>query len=138
MSWSYSQATGILGSADGLFTARGYAGSADGRNNPTAQNIVDIGPLPQGRYSFGQIFECTQVLANDGICGDCHGTGKHKHGPSVIRLVPDPNNEMFGRAGFLIHGDNATGTASEGCIVLALATRQQLMDSNDYVIEVTA
>lgn len=138
MSWSYSQSTGILGSADGLFKARGYAGAGAGKNNPDMQNIVDVGPLPQGRYSLGQAFECTHDLESDETCGDCHGTAKHKHGPNVIRLIPDPGNEMFGRAGFLIHGDNSTGTASEGCIVMPPATRQQIMDSNDHVIEVTA
>ena len=53
----------------------------------------------------------------------------HRHrtaGAATIRLEPDATNEMHGRDGFLIHGDNATNDASEGCIIVPRATRDQL------------
>ncbi len=58
----------------------------------------------------------------------------------VMALDPDPGNQMFGRDGFLIHGDNMAmnHTASEGCIILGRPIREQIADSADRVIVVTA
>jgi len=36
---------------------------------------------------------------------------------------------MCGRTGFLIHGDNGKGTASNGCIVASLEVRQKIAAS---------
>jgi hypothetical protein len=57
-----------------------------------------------------------------------------------MALDPDPGNQMFGRDGFLIHGDNMAmnHTASEGCIILGRPIREQIADSADRVIVVTA
>ncbi|WP_084110420.1 DUF2778 domain-containing protein [Erwinia typographi] len=38
---------------------------------------------------------------------------------------------MCGRDGFLIHGDNGRGTASNGCIVASLDVRKRIADSGD-------
>jgi hypothetical protein len=45
---------------------------------------------------------------------------------------------MFGRTGFLIHGDavHAPGTASEGCVILSRTTREQIWESHDHVLQV--
>ena len=78
----------------------GYAGRGNGRNNPDAQNIPNVGSVPRGEYTVGESF-------------------RHPHaGAGTRRLTPANGNEMNGRAGFLIHGDNACHDASEGCPVL--------------------
>jgi hypothetical protein len=45
---------------------------------------------------------------------------------------------MFGRSGFLIHGDSIIrpGTASRGCIILAREIREQIAASGDADLEV--
>jgi hypothetical protein len=47
---------------------------------------------------------------------------------------------MFGRDGFLIHGDNSAmnHTASEGCIILTRDIRQRISDSGDTQLTVIA
>ncbi len=55
----------------------------------------------------------------------------------VIRLVPDAATELFGRSGFLIHGDNASGTASQGCIIIGgAANRQRIWNIGDHRLQV--
>ena len=100
----YSQRTGDLTCTNDrtgvvYVTCRGYSGRNEGLNNPDAQPLRDTGPLPRGEYT---------VLPPT-----------NRRGPNTRPLAPSPNNEMFGRSGFLIHGDNArrNNTASEGCIV---------------------
>jgi len=86
-------------------TCTGYSGQGVGLNNPAAQNQRDVGPLPQGDYTVG--------------------APTRRRGPLTLPLTPDPNNAMYGRSGFLIHGDNPAqnNTASDGCIVLPPACR---------------
>ncbi len=101
----YSQSTGSMtctNDATGLqyLSCSGlYAGNGSGLNNPNAQNQHNVGPLPQGNYVVG--------------------APNNRRGPYTRPLTPDPSNNMFGRSGFLIHGDNAAqnNSASEGCIV---------------------
>lgn len=83
------------------FVAIGYAGAKGSVNNPNASHIRATGPLPKGKY---RLVERT------------HDRFK---APAFF-LSPHPDNEMFGRAGFWIHGDNIKGdrSASTGCIVL--------------------
>lgn len=83
------------------------------------QEKHNIGPLPRGLYSISDPYDTDT------------------HGPFVLRLTPDLGNEMFGRAGFLMHGDNSTHTASEGCIIQARAVREQVAKSGDKKLEVT-
>ena len=117
MTWQYSQLTGQL-SHDGADVAVGYSGFGEGRNNPDLQAEPNVGPLPVGKYTIGAP----------------HDTPTH--GPYVLRLEPDPENDMLGRAGFLIHGDNATSTASHGCIILPRAIRTQIWASGDRALVV--
>ena len=60
------------------------------------------------------------------------------HGPYVLPLTPDPENLMYGRDGFLIHGDSITnpGSASEGCIILPRSARTMIAASGDNRLEV--
>jgi len=52
-----------------------------------------------------------------------------------MNLSPIGHN-AHGRTAFRIHGDSGIrpGTASEGCIILPLAIRQKIADSNDKEI----
>lgn len=119
MTWRYEQETGQL-SQNGVDVAIGYSGAGNGKNNPSMQDVKKIGPIPCGGYTIGEP----------------HNTPTH--GPYVLRLTPDTNNEMFGRDGFLIHGDSKEhpGQASEGCIIVPRAIREQIWDSGDTRLEV--
>jgi len=118
--WTYDQPTGQL-FHDGKIIGTGYSGHDDGKNNPASVAVHNVGPIPCGFYTIGEP----------------HDTAKR--GPFVLPLEPDAKNEMFGRLGFLIHGDSikAPGTASEGCIVMARAIREEIWSSNDRRLEVT-
>lgn len=84
----------------------GYAGAPGSVNNPAHQHIRSKGPLPQGRYLVLE----TQHPRFKSPC---------------FRLAPEDGNEMFGRSGFYIHGDNRAGnrSASSGCIVIGPSGR---------------
>jgi hypothetical protein len=118
--WSYDSANGNL-SQDGAFVGTGYSGFGDGVNNPAEEMDADIGPIPRGNYTIEPFFD------------DPGGKG-----PIVAHLEPAPENTMFGRTGFMIHGDNAAmnHTASHGCIILARDIRQRISDSGDTALEV--
>lgn len=118
--WGYEQSTGRLVSALGEVVGAGYSGSGEGKNAPSAQRIHNVGPIPRGRYAI-------QAPQNTVT-----------HGPFVLPLLHDPSNEMFGRYGFLIHGDSIVdpGTASEGCIVLSRDLREQIWASRDWTLNV--
>ena len=92
-----------------LVSGFGYSGQAQYLNNLLYQADHNTGPLPAGTYTI-------TAINND----------PHR-GAHTCVLTPDPANQMFGRSGFLIHGDTAdrTHTASDGCIVAPLWVRQQ-------------
>jgi hypothetical protein len=128
--WTYVQRSGELWH-DGHLIARGYAGyddgdgmaeSGEGKNDPAAQMLRNVGPLPVGRYTIGPPMQ--------------HPTA----GAFTMRLQPDAGNEMWGRDGFLIHGDRSDipGAASHGCIVLSRAVRTVIAESLDYELTVIA
>ena len=60
------------------------------------------------------------------------------HGPLVIPLFAMPENEMFGRSGFLIHGDSVEhpGNASEGCIIAAKVDRLGIIHTGERLLVV--
>lgn len=130
---TYHQSTGELHGADGALIATGYSGAALGKNNPALQNISNVGPIPRGEYAITGP-ECIGPFP----CAQCGGTKAHHHGPFVLRLHPAPTNEMHGRGGFLIHGDNQTHTASQGCIILPRMIRELLAPPGDCVLQVVA
>lgn len=106
--WEYSQSTGVMTRVDGVTgkrtdVAEGYAGKGEGLNNPEMQGVMDVGPIPQGKWSIGN--------PRDG----------GEKGPVVMDLLPKPGTDTHGRHSFLIHGDNrkCNYSASEGCIVLS-------------------
>lgn len=97
---------------------RSYAGYGVGRNDPSYQDVANVGPIPVGMYTIQSPRDT------------------EKHGPFVLPLLPDPKNRMYQRAGFLIHGDNATHDASKGCIILSRQAREQIWQSNDRRLRV--
>ncbi|MFM2479936.1 tlde1 domain-containing protein [Celerinatantimonas sp. YJH-8] len=101
--------------------SEGYSGQGRGKNNPEMQNIKSTGPIPRGKYTIiGTPF-------------------KHPHtGIYTLRLQPNASNIMFGRDGFMIHGDSRAhpGQASEGCIILPFWVRKSIWMSNEREIEV--
>ena len=115
MHLTYSQSTGeITATSDQGETrlGRGWAGNGRGKNNPKMENVKGVGPLPRGWYSIGEPFK--------------HPTT----GPFSMRLTPDPETDMHGRDGFLIHGPamdaNKLGNESHGCIVAARNVREKI------------
>lgn len=106
--WVYSQGTGKLYDPSGVHVATGYSGKGKGKNNCDMQHVRNVGPIPQGIYIIGQPYNSKKV------------------GPFALPLTPHPDNEMFGRSAFLIHGDNKTSTASEGCIILGRMIRDRI------------
>ena len=122
MSWIYEQVSGRLYAPDGDLVGVGYSGAADGKNNPACQSIHDLGPIPVGVYHIGPAVNTVT------------------HGPFVLPLTPDPSNTMFGRFGFLIHGDSivAPVTASQGCIIMSRDVREAIAISGDTDLQVVA
>lgn len=111
--WVYQQATGKILDPTGMLISYGYSGHGIHKNSPEAQSLKNHGPIPEGYYKIGQPHDTVT------------------HGPFVLPLEPDPQNVMFGRSGFLIHGDSviAPGTASTGCIILARWVREDIAKS---------
>jgi hypothetical protein len=124
--WRYEQETGklfhVLG-GESIYVATGYSGGNKGRNpegvnNAADESIPDIGPIPVGTYRIG--------------------TPIGSPTPVAMPLLAFPSNEMFGRSGFMMHGDSieGPGCASEGCIIMSRAVRQAVADSAEVVLEV--
>jgi hypothetical protein len=119
--WTFHQRTGALTDASCAVIAHGYSGAPEGKNDPSKQNIANVGPIPRGVYSIAEP----------------HNSAKH--GPFCLSLVPHERNEMFGRRGFLMHGDSKEhpGAASEGCVIMPFSVRFTVWQSNDRTLIVT-
>ena len=119
--WTYEQSTGNL-LHDSSQIGVGYSGHGPGVNNPALESIPDEGPIPEGLYEIG------------------HPVNTTSHGPFVMPLTPDSSNEMHGRSGFLIHGDEVSHPGEElaslGCIVLSHPLRSQIWTSGDHQLRV--
>jgi len=122
MTWNYAQKTGAL-THDGVHIANGYSGNTTGLNNPGMQDTVGVGPVPRGEYTIGSPHQPIDHL-----------------GRIALPLYPEPANNMLGRSGFFIHGDNSSmnHTASNGCIILGPAFRKAIVDSGDTTLVVAA
>lgn len=117
--WLYKQNTGEL-FHDGQFIARGWAGQKQGYNNPAMQDVADIGPLPCGYYEIGPAYDHPKL------------------GEVTMDLKPSPNNAMFGRADFRIHGAAYVNPSlsSEGCIIQMRIIRERIDASPDRLLQV--
>lgn len=106
----YEQVTGRLLDDDGSLIGLGWAGHLQGKNNPSMQNVKDVGPLPAGRYTVEDPVEGTHL------------------GPLAFPLTPDEDNQMYGRGGFYIHGASAVhrDLSSDGCIIQDRPAREYI------------
>src|SRR5713226_627438 len=120
MSWTYRQSTGEL-SHNGVVVGTGYSGAgtttATGRNNPLMQGAANQGPIPTGTYHVGPAYHNAHT------------------GPTSMNLTPMGHNAR-GRSGFMIHGDNRASNASQGCVIMPPAARQQVANSGDTTLVV--
>jgi hypothetical protein len=119
--WIWRQRLGVLYHND-VKQGEGYSGAGVDKNQPASQELKNKGPIPAGVYGIGPP----------------HRTDTH--GDHVLSLTPWKQNYMFGRDAFLIHGDSIAdpGTASEGCVILSRALREQISNSGDTVLVVLA
>jgi len=120
MVWTYSQSNGEL-RHNGVLIGTGYSGaglnSSTGRNNSSMQHIANQGPIPTGQYLIGNSYNHPQK------------------GPTSMNLTP-VGHIALGRSGFMIHGNNVQNNASQGCIILGPAIRQQIASSADNQLTV--
>ena len=117
---SYSQSTGIWYDPVGKVLGIGWAGQGVGKNNPNAENVHGIGPLPKGIYTITAPYNSLQT------------------GPYTLGLVPDPKNVMYQRGGFRVHGFNAENPelSSEGCIIQIRKVRETIWAYEDKLLQV--
>lgn len=122
---NYNQRSGEIDDGNRVLGV-GYAGHGPGVNDPALQAEQGVGPLPQGLYRIGR--QQTNVTKS--------GTKLL----SSMRLIPDPSNKMFGRGGFLIHGDNSRHdqSASEGCVVQSPVVRNEIANGGFSFLNVFA
>jgi Protein of unknown function (DUF2778) len=118
--WTYHQLNGHLNDLNGALVGIGYSGFGVGHNNPAMEAQAGIGPIPRGKYTISAPVDTVT------------------HGPYVLRLNASLDDELFGRSGFLIHGDSVVhpGLASHGCIIMLHSVRQAVWDSGDHSLEV--
>lgn len=125
MPWQFIQDAGEMLKDGGLADGDCYSGHGIGFNNPEAEEVHDVGPIPAGEWTIKELIEH-------------HGT----HGPYVLRLEPKPGTNTFGRSGFLMHGKPKAPadikSGSHGCICGSYATRMRIWLSADRDLEVLA
>lgn len=119
--WVYFQKSGAIHNTKDIVNAPrfiGYSGVKPYQNDPDSQCFKDLGPIPRGLYRMTGLKQDPTKFS--------------------IILTPDKNNEMCGRANFLIHGDSVSfpGWASQGCIILMAAERELMWSSGDMELEV--
>jgi hypothetical protein len=129
---TFDDRTGRLTRQDGSLFAQGYSGAdpdpsrkgeaGEGVNDPSRVRDRGVGPIPLGVWRIvGPPFT-------------------HEHaGKSVLRLLPEPGTETFGRDGFLIHGDSVRlpGSGSQGCVIIPGAeNRERLWIEGDHLLRV--
>lgn len=112
-----------VGGVDRLAAAGCYSGFGPAKNDAKRIQEAGLGPIPTGAYLIG-----AEELDVD------------KHGPVALHLIPQTGTEVFGRSGFMVHGDskNHPGAASHGCIIAPKAVREQMADGHDKLLIVVA
>jgi hypothetical protein len=111
--WTYDQSAGVMSRAGKSYT--GYSGAGRGKNNPSMQAAVGVGPIPRGRWTIGAPYNSANT------------------GPFTLMLTPAAGTDTCGRSAFRIHGDSVKnpGTASHGCVILPRAVRDAIWASGD-------
>lgn len=114
MPWTYDRRAQTLTDPEGnRLATNAYSGNGAGRNNPVMENVRNVGPIPAGTWRIGRARHSPRT------------------GPISMDLTPTRGTNTYGRTAFLIHGDNLTHTASDGCIILSRSVRQQINQSSD-------
>lgn len=123
----YVQKTGNVYEYDGTLLGTGAAGHGKGKNNPDMQGVRGhapdpAGPLPVGFYTIDDPVNHPRL------------------GPMAMQLLPFPDNEMFGRSGFFMHGFSTRDyeNSSDGCICQNANVRQRVIDYPSEIIQVVA
>jgi len=127
MTWTWDQSAGTL-SRDGKLISRGYSGKGRGKNNPTLEGVVGVGPIPAGRWKIGAPYNSQRV-------------GPYALALDAFDAKPgDDVDQRTGRGAFRIHGDSvsAPGTASNGCIILPRTVREAIWKSGDRELVVVS
>jgi len=127
MGWTYHQQTGLLTFNGQLVYGHGYSGLGSlGKNNPAAEHIHGVGPIPRGLYRIGKPYDdpsqhdpATKKVTHHGL------------GPHVMEFLPD-GHHAHGRTLFRIHGDNKNHNASHGCIILPPDVRRRISQSGHH------
>jgi hypothetical protein len=118
--WTYNQSNGLL-AHDGVEIGIGYSGHPPHVNDPFAEGIHCVGPLPRGYWAFGEAMQ-------------------HPVLGWAMPLTPDPDTDTFGRSGFWCHGDEIEHAgqelASDGCMIMGLEIRRQINSDLDKELEV--
>ncbi|WP_374029434.1 RHS repeat-associated core domain-containing protein [Bdellovibrio bacteriovorus] len=100
--------------------SNGYSGSGAGLNNPSMENVANMGPTPQGTYIVGAPYN------------QPGGTGNFTRSlnptPGTRASFPSNRNPDT----FRWHGDNGQGTASQGCPISNRATRGSVRDGSPF------
>jgi hypothetical protein len=122
MGWNFKQGSGLLWNDDGTVRSVGWAGQREGKNNPAMQDVPKTGPLPVGEYTINEPHDSPHT------------------GPYTMDLTPSPNNNMFGRDDFRIHGAafEHPELSSEGCIIMPKPVREKIWTSGDRKLTVVA
>lgn len=119
--WLYEISTGRFYDAlsSSRYVGTGYSGARHRANDRLSVHVQGEGAIPPGLYRAGTARDLDSL------------------GPHAIPLIPDDANEMFGRSGFYVHGDNKAGnrTASRGCIILNRSIRD-MIDPGDLIVVV--
>jgi hypothetical protein len=121
--WIFEQSTGILiDPAGNRLSPAGYAGNGVGKNNPSMQDVENVGPIPEGLFNIGPAY--THPIL----------------GALTMNLTPQPGTNMLGRFAFRMHGDSKEnpGNASDGCIVEEHQNRVEVSLSTDRLLKVVA
>jgi hypothetical protein len=117
---TYEISTGRWLNDAGEVLGVGYSGKGELKNNPSAQNVHNLGPIPCGLWRIGK-------------------PHKHpKHGPFLQCRSLRCSDQDFGRSGFGCHGDSIQhpGEASEGCIIMPPDARHRIWASGDDSLHV--
>lgn len=125
--FTWIQDSGEMLDPEGNLVQKLYAGCGIGRNNPAMQGCRGEGPLPCGWYTIGPL-EATHTTSEGHVLTDS------------AALIPDPENEMFGRSGFRLHGRKSAmdQDASNGCPILDHGPRMSVLTSECRRLRVIA
>jgi hypothetical protein len=120
LSWLFQIVRGRILKPNGQLHCAAYSGAPGFIDNPQFECFKNLGPICEGVYDM-------VAMVDD-----------PEHGPDCIILKPRFGNMMYGRDGFMWHGDSKKhpGCASLGCVVSIRLARDAAWQSNDHVFEV--